>query len=197
MPTYEGRHQLTRAEVKQLCDLPVASLNDVVAMRDRCLLLLLSSTGMRISELARIDTRDVVQISKKEFAIANVRRGPHVPARIVPISKKVYEAIQDWLYSRPLQGPYLMNPTQAKVAGSLWWDAPLDKGIINATVARYGNLLGLDHLCVYDLRCYAAREFNRRGFGLAYRMLGHLHPVSTAKMLHQEADEVIDTNHLY
>lgn len=192
MPIHRGQGHLRASQVERLLNAPPASIDDVIATRDRCLLMLLCTTGMRISEIARIDTRDV-----SARAITSVRRGPHVPGRSVPISPEVYEAIQDWLYVRPVQGPYLFMPTTRIEAESLWWELPLTLGSIHHMVAHYGEAVGIVSLCTYDLRCYAAHTLYQRGLAYAARVLGHANPASTVKMLDIVADETVDTNHLY
>lgn len=187
-------NRLTRSQVMKLCDLPKNDPQDPVAVRDRCLLLLLAEVGLRLSEIARLDTHDVWQ--KNRTCYLRITSGWRSPERVITISDRTFNAIADWLFVRPVQGPNVfMRVNKVGAEHGLWWEDPLSKTHLGKTLARYGNLIGIDHLSMFDLRCYVARQLSRQSTLLAMRTLGHSDPVSTARM--QVADRVIDTNHLY
>lgn len=69
-------------------------------MRDRALILLLDGTGCRVSEVLALEPKDI----DWEHRTANVRRGKGSKQRVVPVSRRALEAVQDWLRLREVGG---------------------------------------------------------------------------------------------
>ena len=88
LPTF-----LTVDEVFSLLETPEA--NDRFMLRDRAILELLYSTGMRVAELV---SRDILNL---DFTTEMLRvRGKGNKERLVPVGRPALEAIQNWLPSR-------------------------------------------------------------------------------------------------
>ncbi len=74
---------------------PKSDFGKVKALRDRAILELLFSTGLRVSELTSLD-RDSVDLAKDEFSI----RGKGEKVRVVFLSPSAKKAIKDYLDKR-------------------------------------------------------------------------------------------------
>ena len=85
---------LSPDEAMKLVDLPAHTTFD---LRDRAMLELFYSSGLRLAELVRLDPADV------EFGDAAVRvTGKGGKTRIVPVGAPALAALQAWLGARPL-----------------------------------------------------------------------------------------------
>ena len=70
--------------------------DDPLAMRDLCMMELMYSSGLRLSELVGIDLIDV-KLSEKEIRVI----GKGSKGRLLPITKKAVKSIQAWMKIRP------------------------------------------------------------------------------------------------
>jgi site-specific recombinase XerD len=92
---------ITDVELKRLIDMPNkekigAGKNDQVKiLRDKAMLELFFSTGLRVSELCSLD-RDTINLSRDEFSI----RGKGEKVRLVFLSDKARDAIKEYLAKR-------------------------------------------------------------------------------------------------
>lgn len=80
-------------EIKRLLEAPEG--DDMRSARDRAILEVLYSTGMRVSELISLDV-DQVNIERGEFAV----QGKGGKVRLVFLSARAKEAIKEWLEAR-------------------------------------------------------------------------------------------------
>lgn len=90
---------LEPAEVERLLDAPLQSLNNakktIAQLRDKAILETLFSTGLRVSELIRLN-RDKTNIDKGEYVVL----GKGGKVRIVFLSKNCQQAIKEYLNKR-------------------------------------------------------------------------------------------------
>jgi len=84
---------ISSAELERLMRAPEGS--DIKALRDKALLELLFSTGMRVSELTALD-RDSIDLSKDEFSV----RGKGEKVRVVFLSNTAKDAVKRYLDKR-------------------------------------------------------------------------------------------------
>lgn len=98
---------LEPTEVERL--LHSASGNDLKALRDRAILELLFSAGLRVSELSSLD-REQVNLEKQEFSV----RGKGDKIRIVFISDSAKNILQKYLHQRADIDPALFVRIQKK-----------------------------------------------------------------------------------
>jgi len=89
---------LSKEEIKKL-------LNNCKNEKEKLILLLLYSTGLRVSELANLKLEDVDL--KEKFLI--VRGGKGKKDRIVPLNDKIVELINSYLSSRKKNSEYLIS----------------------------------------------------------------------------------------
>lgn len=73
----------------------VIEISDIIGMRDRALLEVLFSTGLRVSELVSLN-RDQINLDAGEFGVI----GKGGKARVVFLSKKAKECLSDYLVRR-------------------------------------------------------------------------------------------------
>ena len=109
-------------ELKRLIAIPskdqkgTGKNDEVKSLRDKAMLELLFSTGLRVSELCSLD-RDTINLARDEFSI----RGKGEKVRLVFLSDKAREAIRDYLAKRKDMDEALftnlseINPTSLKL----------------------------------------------------------------------------------
>ena len=96
---YEGKQILTQEEIKQLfsaCD--YSHMSEHFQMRDRAMLVLLYSCGLRRSEAVHVDTSDILFEKQRIY----IRKGKNYKERFVPINGYNLSILEDYLYeARP------------------------------------------------------------------------------------------------
>lgn len=85
---------ITEEELRRLLDAPRGG--DLKALRDKALLELLFSTGLRVSELCSLDKERVVEAKTGEFSI----KGKGGKIRVVFLSDSAKQALKDYLDKR-------------------------------------------------------------------------------------------------
>ncbi|NHA13760.1 tyrosine recombinase XerC [Thioalkalivibrio sp. XN279] len=104
-----------------------------IATRDRAIMELLYSSGLRLAELAALETTDV------DFGEGTVRvTGKGAKTRIVPVGAKAREALRDWIKVRP---QLLKTPSSAMFISRI--GRPLSMRNIQARVEHWARRLGL------------------------------------------------------
>jgi integrase/recombinase XerC len=104
-----------------------------IATRDRAIMELLYSSGLRLAELAGLQVTDV------DLAEGTVRvTGKGAKTRIVPVGAKAREALRDWLKVRP---QLEKSPTTTMFISRL--GRPLSNRNIQARVEHWAHRLGL------------------------------------------------------
>jgi len=91
---------LDKEEVESLLNTP--NVNKIYGLRDKAILELLFSTGLRVSELAKLD-RDQVDLRRREFSV----RGKGSKIRIVFISERAADWLTQYLQKRRDNGQSL------------------------------------------------------------------------------------------
>lgn len=101
---------ISDAELRRLLEMPMKEKGDagdssgVKKWRDRAILELLFSTGLRVSELCSLD-RDTINLDRDEFSI----RGKGEKVRLVFLSDRARETIRDYLAQRKDLGEALFT----------------------------------------------------------------------------------------
>ncbi len=95
LPKGESHHMqfLNKEEVERLLGQP--SLSSKTGLRDKALLEVLFSTGLRVSELVKLD-RDQIDLQSREFGVIGKGRRP----RVVFLSEHAVLWLERWLNSR-------------------------------------------------------------------------------------------------
>ena len=100
LPRVEKRlpiEALTRSEVETLLSVP--DITDALGIRDRAMLELFYSTGIRRTEMTRLDVSDL----KSEKCLLYVRQGKGMKDRVVPVGTRALQWVEKYLEDvRPL-----------------------------------------------------------------------------------------------
>lgn len=99
-PTEEKLNILTQSEIKQLFRATNYSHHSIrVQLRDKAMLVVLYSCGLRRNEAVHLDTNDIY--FDKERIL--VRKGKNYKERFVPINRKNAEILEDYMYEARIQ----------------------------------------------------------------------------------------------
>lgn len=100
---------ISHAELTRLMNAPEG--DDTKSLRDRAILELLFSTGLRVSELTSLD-RDSIDLSKNEFSI----RGKGEKVRVVFLSERAKNALGSYLSAREdMEEALFVNASRSNV----------------------------------------------------------------------------------
>ncbi len=172
-------------EVARLLD--TIPLDDEVGLRDRALIELLFSSGLRVSELVALN-RDHVNTKRREFMV----RGKGQKDRPVFIGQATADRVEDYLHSRldnlpPLFLSYSRN-NSATTSGDF---RRLTARSIQRIVTKYARLAGITkHVSPHTMRHSFATDLLMNGADLrsVQSMLGHSN-ISTTQVYTHVTDE--------
>lgn len=172
-------------EITRMLD--VIPLDSEVGLRDRAIVELLFSSGLRVSELVDLN-RDHINVKRREFMV----RGKGQKDRPVFISQATAERIQDYLATRfdnlpPLFLSYSRNST-ASMGGDYRRLTPRS---IQRMIARYARLAGITkHVSPHTMRHSFATDLLMNGADIrsVQSMLGHSN-ISTTQIYTHVTDQ--------
>jgi site-specific recombinase XerD len=162
-------------------------LDSEVGLRDRAIIELLFSSGLRVSELVNLN-RDHVNTKRREFMV----RGKGQKDRPVFIGQATAERVEEYLKARfdnlpPLFLSYSRNNT-ASMSGDY---RRLSARSIQRIIARYARLAGITkHVSPHTMRHSFATDLLMNGADLrsVQSMLGHSN-ISTTQVYTHVTDE--------
>lgn len=159
--------------VYELCDIPEPNLSNPSITRDRAILLLLASSGISLCELISITTDQVIRTPNGNYALLDVVCGNKRKPRSVPIDKASYDAIQDWLYMRPMQSDYVFNHCILKKRGRVAWsNKSLAVFDIHRIISVYAKIAGHEGVSPRHFRRVALQKAARKGLEYVRRFSG-------------------------
>ena len=172
-------------EITRMLD--VIPLDSEVGLRDRAIIELLFSSGLRVSELVALN-RDHINTKRREFMV----RGKGQKDRPVFISAATAERIQDYLQARfdnlpPLFLSYSRNNT-ASMTGDY---RRLSARSIQRTISKYARLAGITkHVSPHTMRHSFATDLLMNGADIrsVQSMLGHSN-ISTTQIYTHVTDQ--------
>ncbi|MDO8621979.1 MAG: tyrosine-type recombinase/integrase [bacterium] len=147
----------------------------VLRLRDKAILEVLFSTGMRVGELVSL-TRDNINLDRDEFSV----RGKGGKVRVVFLSPEAKQSLKKYLDARRDMSPYLFvrhdRANLKSEISNLKSDAPLTARSVERLVARYARAAGIvKPVHPHTLRHSYATDLLRGGAQLrdVQAMLGH------------------------
>jgi len=178
---YKAHTWLSEAQIAALeasCD------DDVVGLRDRVVLGLLVSLGLRRAEAAALTWGDLV--GTPDGWSANVT-GKGGKMRIVPASDALMALLAEWAQLTGHKGRIARSLGMAQELGE-----SLSPVAIFQIVRRHGEAIGLGELAPHDLRrTFAQRVWEKTGDLLVVQqLLGHASPETTRRYLHVDAQKL-------
>lgn len=179
--------QVEFLEGNELDDLLEAPLkdksSDKIKYRDKALLELLFSTGLRVSELANLKIENV-NLKREEFSV----RGKGGKVRVVFLSDQAKYWIKEYLSKRHDTSPYLfVAHDRAQNAREQDEDRPLTTRSIERLVERYAKQAGImKKITPHTLRHSYATDLLRNGADIrsVQSMLGHASITTTQIYTH-------------
>ncbi|MDD4995105.1 MAG: tyrosine-type recombinase/integrase [Patescibacteria group bacterium] len=146
---------------------------EIIAKRDRAILELLFSTGMRVSELVGLDIEDV-NLDRDEFTV----RGKGSKTRVVFLSNQAKFWLHEYLKKRNDAHPaFFVRHDRAKgAAAASEKDARLTPRSIQRLIERYSKAAGITkHVSPHTLRHSFATDLLMNGADIrsVQSMLGH------------------------
>lgn len=180
-------------EAERLLTAPTG--DSLETLRDRAILELLFSTGLRVSELARLK-RDQVDLRRSEFSV----RGKGGRGRLVFLSQRALEALKAYLDKRPDIDPALFARVSRRGFGAKD-DLALSVRGIERLVAKHARAAGLmKPVTPHTLRHSFAADLLASGADIrsVQTMLGHANIATTQIYTHvtnERLKEVHDQYH--
>lgn len=172
-------------EVERL--LAQISIEDEVGLRDRAIIELLFSSGLRVSELANLN-RDHINTKRREFMV----RGKGQKDRPIFIGKAAASRIEDYLAARlDNLPPLFLSYSRNNIAGTSGDYRRLTARSIQRMVTKYARLAGITkHVSPHTMRHSFATDLLMNGADIrsVQSMLGHSN-ISTTQVYTHVTDE--------
>lgn len=172
---------MTEVELKRLLAAPEG--NDEKALRDKAILALLFSTGLRVSELCSL-SRDSIDLSRDEFTI----RGKGEKVRLVFLSDEARQTLKDYLAKRKDLGE-AMFPSVSKATSS--GAESLTPRSVERIIKKYATKAGIaKKVTPHTLRHNFATDLLQNGADIrsVQMMLGHSN-ISTTQIYTHMTDQ--------
>ena len=179
-------------EVEQIiCSVPT---DTEMGLRDRAILELLFSSGLRVSELAGLDKSDI-NLERREFMV----RGKGSKDRPIFISKSAADKIQEYLDERKdnLPALFLNNSSNAGGAKTNGDFRRLTPRSIQRIIERYARMAGITkHVSPHTMRHSFATDLLMNGADIrsVQGMLGHA-DISTTQVYTHITDQHLREMH--
>jgi site-specific recombinase XerD len=155
--------------------------------RDRMIVELLLTTGLRLSELIALEVEDIVDLGR-QGAYLRVRQGKGRKDRNIPLDEAVYRQLQAYLRRHRPSGPGALF-TARRAAGGL---RPLSNEAIKSMLRRLGDETGI-HCHAHKFRhTFASRAIADGVDPLTLqRVLGHTTLQMVSRYVHYSAADLM------
>jgi site-specific recombinase XerD len=167
---------------------------EVVRLRDKAILELLFSTGLRVSELCSL-TREMVNVKRDECTI----RGKGGKLRIVFLSQRSRDWLQKYLEKRGDISPFLFVRHDRAIDPRAV-EKPITPRSIQRLVAHYAKVAGIPkRIHPHVLRHSFATDLLKNGANIraVQEMLGHSSITTTQIYTHLTNTELKETHKMY
>ncbi len=179
---------ITKTELKRLLEAPKGS--DLKSLRDKAILELLFSTGLRVSELCSL-TSDL-DLSVDEFSI----RGKGGKVRVVFISGDAKKAVREYLKARKDMSEYLFVQVSSPTSGNMDTKA-LTRRSIERIVKQYATIAGISKkVTPHVIRHSFATDLLSNGADIrsVQMMLGHANISTTQVYTHVTDKQLLEVH---
>lgn len=177
---------LTPEEVQSLLD-ATNQTGGIASLRDRAIIELLFSSGLRVSELTNLN-RDHINTARREFAI----RGKGQKDRVVFISPHAADTIEKYLSARDdTLPPLFLNHSRNNTTSTTGDYRRLSPRSIQRMINKYAGLAGITkHVTPHTMRHSYATDLLMNGADLrsVQTMLGHA-DISTTQVYTHVTDQ--------
>ncbi len=179
-PNIEGESEdrgraLSREEITSL--LATCNSDSAMDLRDGALIAILRGTGLRRSELVKLEYRDWNPNNESLM----VRRGKRKKGRTVYLSGEAITYLEKWLDVRGSEpGPLLCRIWKG---GRLQLSRPMNSDAVWRILQKRGRLAGLESFSPHDFRRTFCSDLLDAGVDIVtvQKLAGHASPVTTAK----------------
>ncbi|MCX6714291.1 MAG: tyrosine-type recombinase/integrase [Candidatus Uhrbacteria bacterium] len=176
-------------ELDRLLKAPDRTAKGMIALRDKAVLELLFSTGLRVSELSNLQMENI-NLKREEFTI----RGKGGKTRLVFLSSTARDAITTYLDKRRDTSPFIfVSHDRAKQGREE--TGPLTPRSIQRMVERYATAVGITkHITPHTLRHTFATDLLLSGADIrsVQSMLGHSSITTTQIYTHITNNQMKD-----
>lgn len=171
---------LEGSDLEKLLDAPSLTRDpEIIKLRDKAILELFFSTGLRVSELAKL-AQDQINLDKDEFSV----RGKGKKVRVVFLSERARDHIKKYLAKRHDPNPHLFIAHDRASSDS---DSPITPRSIERLVSKYARLVGImKRVTPHTLRHSYATDLLMNGADIrsVQSMLGHSSITTTQVYTH-------------
>jgi site-specific recombinase XerD len=192
---------LEGSELEKILEAPILNKKNLINLRDKAILELLFSTGLRVSELAKLKKEDI-NLKKDEFSV----RGKGSKIRVVFLSNQAKYWLQEYLNKRTDISPYLFiahDPASANASAGKRAnqnDIPLTSRSIERIVVKYAKIAGITKkITPHTLRHSFATDLLKNGADIrsVQAMLGHSSITTTQIYTHLTDKHLKETYQKY
>jgi site-specific recombinase XerD len=186
-----ARTRITKEDMRRLCESP--DKTTLIGLRDKALLAVLASSGIRASEAA---TLTVEQIEKHEKGYTlKVCGKTDTEYRDAHLSVEAYQCVQEWIEQRPIKSSYIF--TAFNTRGVLPLDNPVSEVTVWNIVQRYADQCEIPNIKPHDFRRFLGTQLAAVDIRKAQKALGHQSIETTARHYVLDELEVGLTDNLY
>lgn len=171
------RNILTPKEAKKIVEQPDTAT--LIGYRDRTMLEVLYSTGLRKNELRKLKVEDV----KLDEGLLFVRQGKGGKDRVVPLGQMACKYLEN--YIKAVRPEVMRGKEHAELFLSSW-GRPIGEGTVRWVVEKYAKLSGVKkHVTCHLWRHTCATHLvqNRANLRHVQQMLGHRSLATTERYL--------------
>ena len=186
-----ARTRITKEDMRRLCESPDKAT--LIGLRDRALLAVLASSGIRASEAA---TLTIDQIEKHEKGCTlKVCGKTDIEYRDAHLSVEAYQYIQEWIEQRPIKSSYIF--TSFNTRGAIPFPDPISEVTVWNIVQRYAEQCGIPNIKPHDFRRFLGTQLAAVDIRKAQKALGHQSIETTARHYVLDELEIGLTDNLY
>lgn len=175
-------HARTHIEPEQMRSLTLAPDEGPLALRDRAAILVLATSGCRVSEVLRMRLSDIRQVEGGSYVVTNVLGKFQGEPRTAPLTAEAYAAIMEWLAARPIACPHIFTSAHYSSDGEIvFGQEPIKRQTLGSRLKLYGKAIGLEHVKPHDFRRFVGTQvIGKFGIREAQKVLGHASINTTA-----------------